>query len=137
MILAVAALKPRYSPHYAVDNAGENPLPRLRRVLPRLCGGEPPSPGFAGYSPDYAGENPPPPASPGTPPTRRGRGPLPGWRVYCWTSITSLEGPVRTYARKQDARDRPRPHVRTPSKSPTWRASRSIVRRGRRSVEPL
>src|SRR5215472_16997917 len=54
-----------------------DPLPRLRRVLPRPGGGETPSPGSAGYSPDQAGERPPPPAPPGTPPTRRGGPPPP------------------------------------------------------------
>src|SRR5215467_13342532 len=49
---------PGTPPTPRTDSAGD-PLPRLRRVLPRLRGPTlrgTPSPGFAGYSPDSAGE---------------------------------------------------------------------------------
>src|SRR5215813_3488750 len=54
-------------------------LPRLRRVLPRLRGGESASPGFAGYSPDFAG--PPSPGFAGYSPDFAGP-PSPGFAGY-------------------------------------------------------
>src|SRR5262249_57168354 len=50
----------RVLPRLRGGEFGCHPLPRLRRVLPRLRGESlvvTPSPGFAGYSPDLAGES--------------------------------------------------------------------------------